>query len=1211
MAITKIPTELIDTTSHMDFLDGEKLRLGTSNDLQLYHDGSHSYIKDDGTGNLYLGGSAAISFNSSDFGETYAIMNDDGAVVLYHNNVAKLSTDAQGINVTGGIDVADITATGNISLNSDSGTAYFGAGADLRIYHDGTDSHIQNTQNNGVLRIRSQETYFVNSDNNETQAKFIENGAVTLYHDNAQKFSTTSTGVTVTGDISGTTATASGGTSTTALASTAFVQQELTTLIGGAPSTLNDLNELAAAINDDSNYNSTLTTALATKMPLAGGTFTGPVTIGADDTGHDLRLYGATTSRYTEWDESMDLWRNRDSVKVIFGNGDDLQIFHDGSNSFINNTSGNAGNLSIKSSGINLMSAASETYATFAADGAATLYHNNAAKINTTSTGLNVTGNITTSTTLSSFHDRVRIVNGSAQINIGQWDTVNHRIETDANRPFKIYSYNTTSGIALGISGSDKLTILGNGSGISVAGSVTSTTGFTTGANTRVQASSGMLFLNGPSAVTFEVGAGSEKMRLTSTGLGIGTSSPIAPLHVAGNAIIETGSPDLYFATSSATHTNWRLAAQENVSDAFEIASGTQSASSNAIADTYTTRFVVKSSGNVGIGTNAPSTPLHVRYSSSPNSGGNRNTVEDVLTLEATGYFPYGGYGMGINFQGEDYGNSSIRDYGKIQAIMRGASDQNSSGDPSFSSDLAFWTNTGGASNTVSTEKMRITDAGDVGIGTTSPSDTNWGAVGANKALAIDGTTGYANIHLRGTGAGSSDTRYSMGVGDGKFYMAYDDVTGNHRIVVASDGNVGIGTATPTSDLSVGSTTTSSGDVTLRTTKTTFSITPSNSDAGGVELGLGWVSGGQGPMKFKIGTAEKMRLVAGGALEFFNSGGGNVGGIRGTRFGYSSSYKVLQLGESTGTYSVAIGVDPSTNASGSFTGYGNELIVRNDFELISPNAANNNWHNDIIKLKDGNVGIGMSPDGANASAMEKFQVMGKMVIHNSNGSTVWSETIQGTARGSLHLDPHSGGTDVGAAITWGASDHNNGEVADAGIYTRSDSGYGTKMYISTTDSYANGSQTAIAIMADGQVYQPRQSTFLAYGGASGYNPGSFGTSIGFPTAGRNIGNDYNTSNGLYTAPRDGFYIFEASCYFNTSATNGWGQAWLAVNGGRANFSDTFNNTTAPHAQIVQTIHTIYLASGDTVGYHPYTSSGTSYTTYTNTHHTWFKGRFIG
>jgi hypothetical protein len=63
----------------------------------------------------------------------------------------------------------------------------------------------------------------------------------------------------------------------TKIATTAYVVDKITTLIGGAPSTLNDLNELALAINDDNDYNSTLTTALATKLPLAGGTMTGDI----------------------------------------------------------------------------------------------------------------------------------------------------------------------------------------------------------------------------------------------------------------------------------------------------------------------------------------------------------------------------------------------------------------------------------------------------------------------------------------------------------------------------------------------------------------------------------------------------------------------------------------------------------------------------------------------------------------------------------------------------------------------------------------------------------------------------------------------------------------------------------------------------------------------------------------------------------------------
>ena len=73
--------------------------------------------------------------------------------------------------------------------------------------------------------------------------------------------------------------TASVNTNTTQVATTAYVQTELTDLIGGAPGTLDTLNELAAAINNDASYASTLTTALSTKAPLASPTFTGIVAI--------------------------------------------------------------------------------------------------------------------------------------------------------------------------------------------------------------------------------------------------------------------------------------------------------------------------------------------------------------------------------------------------------------------------------------------------------------------------------------------------------------------------------------------------------------------------------------------------------------------------------------------------------------------------------------------------------------------------------------------------------------------------------------------------------------------------------------------------------------------------------------------------------------------------------------------------------------------
>ena len=81
------------------------------------------------------------------------------------------------------------------------------------------------------------------------------------------------------GLISGVTTTQSSGTDSMALASTAFVQQELSSLVDSAPSTLNTLNELAAALGDDASFSTTVTNSIAAKLPLAGGTLTGALIV--------------------------------------------------------------------------------------------------------------------------------------------------------------------------------------------------------------------------------------------------------------------------------------------------------------------------------------------------------------------------------------------------------------------------------------------------------------------------------------------------------------------------------------------------------------------------------------------------------------------------------------------------------------------------------------------------------------------------------------------------------------------------------------------------------------------------------------------------------------------------------------------------------------------------------------------------------------------
>jgi len=79
-----------------------------------------------------------------------------------------------------------------------------------------------------------------------------------------------------------TVATASAGDNDTTVASTAFVSTAVSNLVDSSPSALNTLNELAAALGDDENFSTTVTNSIATKLPLAGGTLTGGLTIQDD-----------------------------------------------------------------------------------------------------------------------------------------------------------------------------------------------------------------------------------------------------------------------------------------------------------------------------------------------------------------------------------------------------------------------------------------------------------------------------------------------------------------------------------------------------------------------------------------------------------------------------------------------------------------------------------------------------------------------------------------------------------------------------------------------------------------------------------------------------------------------------------------------------------------------------------------------------------------
>ena len=102
-------------------------------------------------------------------------------------------------------------------------------------------------------------------------------------------------------------------------------------------------------------------------------------------------MHGDTAARNVVWDSSADSLIFSDNAKAVFGAGSDLQISHSGTVSDIRENG--TGNLQIWGNNIIFYTSdGSEQYASFTLDGAVSLYHDNAVKIATTSTGVEVTG---------------------------------------------------------------------------------------------------------------------------------------------------------------------------------------------------------------------------------------------------------------------------------------------------------------------------------------------------------------------------------------------------------------------------------------------------------------------------------------------------------------------------------------------------------------------------------------------------------------------------------------------------------------------------------------------------------------------------------------------------------------------------------------------------------------------------------------------------
>jgi len=368
MALTQITTKGIkdgtilgaDLTTNVDLVDNQKIRFGTGNDLQIYHSGSHSFIKNSGTGVLHIQGN-----NSNDLkisprdDEDSIIAKNNGSVELYHNGSKKFETMSTGAYVEGYLAFPD------------NGGLKIGSGNDLQIFHNGSHSFIRNS-GTGVLHIQGNNSndLKISPRDDEDSIVLKNNGAVQLYHNNSKKFETTSQGANLEGNGSD------------------HYILDLHNTGSGKGSQIQFRNDHDASAN---------------------------IGITGDTTG-DLRVYTEKTFKVQHGSEigiksiingAVELYHN--GIKMIettstgtsmpdgkfakFGNNDDMSMGHNTEN-FITYT---GASLRVTGDGINdiqLMPVSNERSARFIPNGAVELYHNNSKKLETTSSGVTVLGTV-------------------------------------------------------------------------------------------------------------------------------------------------------------------------------------------------------------------------------------------------------------------------------------------------------------------------------------------------------------------------------------------------------------------------------------------------------------------------------------------------------------------------------------------------------------------------------------------------------------------------------------------------------------------------------------------------------------------------------------------------------------------------------------------------------------------------------------------------
>ena len=271
--------------------DDHKISFGTgsNNNLEIFHESSsntNEIIAADGDIHIQADNFMLISDSTGgraiylDESNSRLELGFDGTNDAYFTGggvTFSTNVDANaGIDVTGAItSTGDITITNTnpkLILNDSNNTS------DFEVQNDNGNFNIEDTTNT-ANRLRIDATGGVNIPGNTDFGAGIDvtgNITVTGNVDGKDISALGITGTTLANGVTATTQSASD--NSTKVATTAYTDTAISNLVDSSPSTLNTLNELAAALGDDANFSTTVTNSIATKLPLAGGTLTGALT---------------------------------------------------------------------------------------------------------------------------------------------------------------------------------------------------------------------------------------------------------------------------------------------------------------------------------------------------------------------------------------------------------------------------------------------------------------------------------------------------------------------------------------------------------------------------------------------------------------------------------------------------------------------------------------------------------------------------------------------------------------------------------------------------------------------------------------------------------------------------------------------------------------------------------------------------------------------